>query len=259
MIPVIFIVGKPGSGKGAIGREIQAHYPVKHISLGDEFLSLLERRRQPVPGMPDEINYCLRMGVEIPEDYLAAAFHPVPAILLAHNADITGKDRDIALNVILQEKIAEIALSNEPRPTRAIVVDGLENLVIGPADKDIGAIVDHLTPLFCGITVLVDCSFHDARTRYLSQGHDGEEGSARFEARYDAWNRQMPRVLDYLGRRGVIVECVNGGSATLDQVFLSLAADLEEILLWRQLINGAPEALSFTREILDDDRHMEPE
>ncbi|KAI0439835.1 P-loop containing nucleoside triphosphate hydrolase protein [Xylaria telfairii] len=226
MLPVIFLVGSTSSGKGTLGQRLAAEFNLHHISLGETYRALDRARRKPIPSMPHEINTYLVSQKEIPETVLAQ-FKPghIPVVLQLHNYTMRNSKRPNLSGGILRERIAYL-LSERSILPRAIIVDALRGFA----------------PSFSGLTIHIVCPKNVARSRYLRRARSGNSNVEKFEERMLKYEVFMPRFLNMLKSEGVVVETVNDDTMTIDEAYRVLLKHLDEVPLWRAIIEMSPPA-----------------
>jgi adenylate kinase family enzyme len=234
MLPVIFLIGCPSSGKGTLGARLAAEFRLCHVSLADAFKDLIKARRGPIDGMPEEINACLLNRVEIPQQALSN-LRTVPVALRLHNCRVRDEFIYELAPAVLQEKIEESMAQHIPR---AVIVDGL-NIVCSRNrsrgnNMSVIQAVDEFAPSFSGLTILIQCPREVAKKRYLSR-EDDTVSEETFEKRMQNYETNTPKLLQYLEKEGIVVEISNDDAISIDQDYGLLVDKLSMVPLWRFL------------------------
>ncbi|KAI0531668.1 P-loop containing nucleoside triphosphate hydrolase protein [Xylaria digitata] len=238
MLPLIFLLGSTASGKGTLGARLAAEFGLYHLSIGDEYRAAKQAARTAIPEMPDEINRYLIDRMEIPPDVLNGVFDRAPFVLQLHNSLMRGQRFDcILFNELLQEKITKVMAGKGDLP-RAIVLDGLHALSIEDPD-DLGYTLRRITPMFSKLTIHIQCPVNVAKTRYLQRARSRHHSVERFGRRIKTHYQTLPRFLEELQNRGVVVDTVNDDTMTVDEAFRILSEKLDEVPEWNLLIGGS--------------------
>ncbi|KAI1742786.1 hypothetical protein F4680DRAFT_463755 [Xylaria scruposa] len=234
MIPVIFLIGLAGSGKGTLGPGLASRFNLHHISLGATFRRLSRMRHNPIPGMSEEINKYLENQDVIPESVLAQFKPgPIPAVLQLHNCRTTSSDEAHLCGEMVREITAEL-MSRSVVP-RAIVIDGLQ--MAFQSDTDFGQVLQDIAPLFSGLTIKIRCFESVALKRYIRRNRSGNSDIKSFGSRLKSYHKWEPIFLDFLGNKGVVIETTNDYAMTVDEAVQTLVNNIETVPQWRSLID----------------------
>ncbi|KAI0190638.1 hypothetical protein EV127DRAFT_494056 [Xylaria flabelliformis] len=250
MIPVIFLIGGAGSGKGTLGPGLASRFNLYHISLGETFRGMRHKR---LPGMSEVINQFLIYDEVIPERHLAQFKPgPIPVALQYHNARAGGTKEPYLCGIILREKTTEL-MSGSVVP-RAIVIDGLQ--MVFESGEDFDQRLQDIAPSFSGLTIRIRCHESVALKRYLQRGRPGNDDIETFGSRMKYYDEWEPSILDFLGNKGVVVETTNDYTMTIDEAVQTLVNNLETVPQWRSLIEPhsgpiQPQTVACSEDIVD--------
>ncbi|KAI0547714.1 hypothetical protein F4679DRAFT_586181 [Xylaria curta] len=255
MLPVIFLIGVAGSGKGTLGPGLASRFNLHHISLGETFRRLSRMRRNPIPSMSEEINRYLENKEEIPESVLDQFKPgPIPAVLQLHNCRTASTNEAHLCGEMVREVTAEL-MSRNVVP-RAIVIDSLQTAF--EPDTDFSQVLQDIAPLFSGLTIKVCCPESVALKRYIKRGRSGNSDIKTFGSRLKGYHKWEPEFLDFLRNKGVVVETTNDYIMTADEAVQTLVNNLEAVPQWKSLIgshSGPIESLTVacSEDIADSD------
>ncbi|KAF2967825.1 hypothetical protein GQX73_g5749 [Xylaria multiplex] len=238
MLPIIFVMGITGSGKGTLSTRLAADFGLYHVSIGDEFRAARKARKEEIPGMPCEINEYLIERTEIPTPLLHNLFKPVPFVLLLHNSIVRGEEFNATIIAqLLKEKSAK-AMERKGDLPRAMIVDSLDALRVEEIN-DLRGALQQIAPTFSGLTIHIQCPENVARKRFLLRARSPHDDARQFRRRMEWHEEMIPQIVDQLQGLSVVVETVNDDTMTVDEAFRILSEKLDKVPEWKRLMEGS--------------------
>jgi adenylate kinase family enzyme len=231
ILPIVVLLGIPGSGKGTLGKKLAAEFNLHHISLGDWTRDLY---KAPISGISARINDLVKSEVIIPDDILAAEYGnvPVPVVLQMYNCKQRNENiRSIpyalrmAPFVKTLQDISSCATKGGPR---AILLDGYPRVL-----SDAKKLEELLGNTFPYLAIFLECPSDVVMERYLQRARKGDTKVARFEERVKRFYTANPPILSYFRKRGLLVSICT--DCSLEESYQRVLAELEGHLRWELL------------------------
>lgn len=246
-IPIILVLGPPGSGKGTICKQLAADFNLHHLSVGDW---LRAQAAPPIADVPDHINDFVFRGVAVPDAVLEAEYGDVeaeygdvedaPAPLTLYNCSkrniSTPETMKCKLMPALKAEIEALAMPAcgggswrwRDRP-KAVLLDNLTS-TLAHAEAAAATFGED----FPTMAIAVDCSDGTAEARFLARGRGGDD-VARFKRRIARYRGGSREVVSFFREGGTeITEVSTEGKS--EAVYEKLLAALDESEVWRAIV-----------------------
>lgn len=241
-IPIIIVLGPPGSGKGTICAQLAEDFNLHHLSIGDW---LRKQAVPPIAGVPNHINEYVFNGTEIPFEVMEAEYgreEDAPAPLILYNCSkrncSTPEFMKCKIMPALREEIDRLAASPcstewwcwRDRP-KAVLLDNLTS-TLAHAE----AAMETFGPEFPTLAITVHCSDETAEARFLARGRGGDD-VARFRRRIARYRQGNGEVRSFFRERGTdIVEVSAEGQP--EDVYRGLLQTLARSKVWGAITGG---------------------
>jgi adenylate kinase family enzyme len=231
ILPVIVLLGLPGSGKGTLGKKLAAEFNLQHISLGDWTRDLC---KAPISGVSARINDLVKSEVIIPDEILAAEYGnaAVPVVLQMYNC----KQRNESIRSIpyalrmapFVKALQDISSCSTKEGPRAILLDGYPRIL-----SDAKQLEELLGNTFPYLAIFLECPSNVAMERYLQRSRKGDTEVARFEERIKRFYAANPPILSYYRKRGLLASVCS--DCSLEESYQRLVSELKGHLRWELL------------------------
>ena len=226
LLPIILILGPPGSGKGTLCKRLANEFNLYHLSVGD----LLRASGQaPISGVSDRMNRYVSQNAPIPSNLIEAEFGtydnaPAPLQLYQCTALNVSTPESLQLNAVgpLREECERISAQGK---YRGIIVDNFQQS-IGHCE----AMAEAFGKGFPKLLIAVDCKDGTARARFISRAR-GSDSASRFDRRVAKFRRHYESIVQHIGASAPVVR-------------VSTEAEPEEA--YRQLLRGLGQCESWS-------------
>lgn len=239
-LPIILILGPPGSGKGTICKQLSSDFQLQHLSVGDW---LRAQTAPPIACVPDHINAYVSQDVAVPEEVLEAEYGtsvmPAPLTLYQCTKRNVSTPESMKCNLMPAMKVEIEALTAKTRSIqwcggwrdrpKAVLLDNLTS-TLAHAEAAAGT----FSADFPMLAIAVDCSDETAEARFLASGR-GSDDAARFRRRIARFRKGNADVITFLRERGTnIVEVSTEGEPAT--VYKKLLGALAENRVWNTVV-----------------------
>lgn len=241
-IPIILVLGPPGSGKGTICAQLAKDFNMHHLSIGDW---LRKQTIPPIAGVPENINKYVFEGTEIPIEVMKAEYgreEDAPAPLILYNcskrASSTPESMKCKIMPALREVIDNLATPScsriswrwRDRPKAVLLDNPISTLAHAEAAVQI------FGPQFLMLVIFANCSDETAESRFLARGRDRDD-VARFKRRIARYRHGSEEVRSFFAERGADIVDVSTEDEAED-VYSDLLTRLARSQVWSVVTGG---------------------
>ena len=228
LLPIILVLGPPGSGKGTLCKRLAADFKLHHISVGDR---LREQAQAPIAGVSDDVNRYVFQNKAIPGEVLQAEYggpDNAPTPLLFYQCGkldiLTPESLKFRSMPALKEECERISTRDN---MKAILIDNLQQNL-----RHCDAAAKTFGTGFPTLSIAVDCADETARERFLGRAR-GSDNAIRFDRRISRFRKDYASVVNYFETSGAVVRV--SMEADSDGAYQALVRRLEQSEAWREI------------------------
>ena len=227
-VPIILILGPPGSGKGTLSKRLAAEFNLHHISVGDW---LREKAQPPIAGVSDHVNRYVFQNEPIPEKVLQTEYgglENAPPPLMLYQCGKLDISTPEALKIRAMPALkAECERISACSSVKAILIDNLtQNL------RHCDAFGETFGKGFLALVIAVDCADETAKERFLNRSR-GADNAVRFGRRIARFRKDYASVVDHFESSGSVVHVST--EAESHEAYQGLLRGLGQSKVWREI------------------------
>ena len=228
LLPIILILGPPGSGKGTLCKRLAAEFGLHHISVGDW---LRDQAQPPIASVSERVNRYVFENEAIPEEVLQTEHggldNAPPALILYQCSKLNISTPESLKNRAMPALKEECERISTCSGVRGILIDNLQQNL-----RHCDAAAETFGEGFPTLLIAVDCADETAKNRFLGRGR-GSDDALRFDRRIARFRTNYASVVDYFETSGCVVRVST--EADSDEAYQVLVRGLGESEAWRMM------------------------